>query len=43
MRWTKVLVLLLVVVEALALKEMTGSRSSVLENIFFSMTSRSFS
>jgi hypothetical protein len=29
--------------EALALKEITGSSSSVLENIFFSITARSFS
>jgi hypothetical protein len=36
-------VLLLVVRDALALKEMTGSSSSVFENIFFSITTRSFS
>ena len=29
--------------EAFALNEITGSRSSVFENIFFSITSRSFS
>jgi hypothetical protein len=35
--------LLLISLLALVLKEITGSRSSVLENIFFSITARSFS